>query len=58
MIKKTTENDVAEALRNLKAENERLKSKIKDYSCSADEYSMAIDLLDERSFEEWQEAIS
>jgi len=55
--KPTTENEVAEQLREMKAENEALKRKLKDYSFSADEYSMAIDLLDRRSFEEWQEAV-
>lgn len=56
--KPTTENMVAEALREMKSENERMKSEIKDYEKSMENYSLAVDFLDERSLEEWEEAIS
>ena len=56
--KPTTENQVLEQLREMKAENERMKSEIKDYEKSMENYSLAVDFLDERSLEEWEEAIS
>ena len=47
----TTENDVAEQLRKLKAENEALKDNLGDYE-------KAVQFLDEQGLAEWQEVIS